>query len=92
MVKTHSLEVLLDLHVDLMLKFFPEPQNNIEMYTKKVSSIFMTKVSLLKVGPKLFPIMKNIMMDTKNKVTISLLKVVLGVLQRQHPVFVFYFS
>ena len=67
MVKTHSLEVLLDLHVDLMLKFFPEPQNNIEMYTKKVSSIFMTKVtvSLLKVGPKLFPIMKNIRMDTK---------------------------
>ena len=35
----------------------------------------MTKVtvSLLKVGPKLFPIMKNIMMDTKNKVIIKLL-------------------
>ena len=28
----------------------------------------------------------NIMMDTKNKVTISLLKVVLGVLQPLHPV------
>ena len=73
MEKTHSLEVLLDLPVDLMLKFFPEPQNNIEMYTKKVSSIFMTKVALLIVGPELFSIMKNIMMDTKNKVIISLL-------------------
>ena len=48
----------------------------------------MTKVtvSLLKVGPKLFPIMKNIMMDTKNKVIISLLEVILGLLQFLHPV------
>ena len=34
MVKTHSLEVHLDLQIDLKLKIFPEPQNKIEMYIK----------------------------------------------------------
>ena len=47
MAKTHSLEVLLDLQVELMLKFSPEPQNNIEMCTKeRISSMFRTKVTI----------------------------------------------
>ena len=37
-------------------------------------------------GLKLFPIVKNIRMDTKNKVIISLREVILGLLQFLHPV------